>query len=513
MKPSPAAVTLLMCDIVESTALTNRLGDLKSAHLFEQFDWAARNLLHVHDGREIDRTDGFFLLFYRVEAAVRYAEDLHAALEQISRKQGEKIGARIGIHFAEVYLRYNPEQHVARGAKPIEVEGLAKPVTARIMNLATGRQTLISAEAVGMARRAIHDHVDAETWIWASYGEYPLKGIGAPVSIWEVGKRHRAPMQRPAVASPKGPYGRRLALMAVAVSLWLIAGFGFFAFAYPLRHPEVDSCRLYLEGEFETINRGYIVLENGGSYIADVEGSLLEFECLPEGTKVSAVLELGGKDEMIVHVPNITLGAASGTTTISLADARDGLPPNFQIPSESPYPDMPASLPQQRDVTTVDESASTIQVEPVVEPVVPNASTEMSVQVQPSLNNRTTCKPFSSKRCTVNASNAFGSCEIIGKQTCEKNGKWSGCFGSCGFINYGKKDATCCTIISSHEDVPQYDPKTGEYRMVTVPQERKQQYKCKVDCAIAYHCEKDSSSDARCTATTPVTCAAPARCQ
>ena len=53
---------LLFTDVVDST-LVERLGDARAAELWAEHDRRARDLLARHRGREIDRTDGFFLLF------------------------------------------------------------------------------------------------------------------------------------------------------------------------------------------------------------------------------------------------------------------------------------------------------------------------------------------------------------------------------------------------------------------------------------------------------------------
>ena len=50
-------------------------------------------------------------------------------------------------------LRENPAEDVARGAKPLEVDGLAKPTAARVMSLAHGGQTLLTPEAREAAGR------------------------------------------------------------------------------------------------------------------------------------------------------------------------------------------------------------------------------------------------------------------------------------------------------------------------------------------------------------------------
>jgi class 3 adenylate cyclase len=54
---------LLFTDLVRSTNLVERLGDVRSSQLWTEHDRRACDLRAQHCGREIDRTDGFFLLF------------------------------------------------------------------------------------------------------------------------------------------------------------------------------------------------------------------------------------------------------------------------------------------------------------------------------------------------------------------------------------------------------------------------------------------------------------------
>ena len=56
----PLLRTLVLCDLVDSTALTQRLGDQHAAELFRKHDRLARALLPLHGGREIDKTDGMW---------------------------------------------------------------------------------------------------------------------------------------------------------------------------------------------------------------------------------------------------------------------------------------------------------------------------------------------------------------------------------------------------------------------------------------------------------------------
>ena len=54
---------LLLTDLVDSTKLSERLGDLAMAEVWAGHDRVARDLLLRWRGREIDKTDGMLLLF------------------------------------------------------------------------------------------------------------------------------------------------------------------------------------------------------------------------------------------------------------------------------------------------------------------------------------------------------------------------------------------------------------------------------------------------------------------
>ena len=178
--------TLLFSDVVDSTLLTQRLGDARARELWIEHDRGARAALRRQHGREIDRSDGFFLLFDRTVDAVRYALDYHAVLSSLG------MVARVGLHVGDVNLRETPAADVAQGAKPVEVEGLAKPFAARVMALARGGQTLLS----DAARRALGDALDPTLCI-ESHGYYRLKGVEEPVEVFELGSREHCSFTPP----------------------------------------------------------------------------------------------------------------------------------------------------------------------------------------------------------------------------------------------------------------------------------------------------------------------------
>jgi predicted ATPase/class 3 adenylate cyclase len=166
---------LLLTDVVDSTKLSESLGDAAMADAWAAHDRVARDLLPQWRGREIDKTDGMLLMFETAADAVGYALAYHRALATLP----VALSARAGLHVGPVLLRENSADDVARGAKPLEVDGLAKPIAARVMSLARGRQTLLTEAA----RSALGD----SPFRVESHGHWRVKGVAEPLELFEVG--------------------------------------------------------------------------------------------------------------------------------------------------------------------------------------------------------------------------------------------------------------------------------------------------------------------------------------
>jgi predicted ATPase/class 3 adenylate cyclase len=192
---------LLVTDVVDSTQLLERLGDEAAAALWTAHDRAARDLLREWRGLEIDRTDGFLLLFDAAADALGYALAYHRALAKLE----VPLLARAGLHVGPVILRRNDAADVARGAKPLEVEGLAKPTAARVMSVALGGQTLLTAparDALGPAAARLQSH-----------GYWRMKGVAEPIELIEAGE-DGAPFMPP-------PDGAKIYRVVQKDDLWL----------------------------------------------------------------------------------------------------------------------------------------------------------------------------------------------------------------------------------------------------------------------------------------------------
>jgi len=178
-------VALLLTDLVDSAATAQRLGNTVMADVGAQHDRQARDLLRQWRGREIDKTDGFLLVFDSPHDGLGYALDYHRLLARLEASlqaahPGLTLRARAGLHVGSVTLRETPADDVALGAKPLEVEGLAKPLAARVMSTALGGQTLLTAPAV-QALGSIPQRV-------LNHGHWRVKGLQDPIELFEVGE-------------------------------------------------------------------------------------------------------------------------------------------------------------------------------------------------------------------------------------------------------------------------------------------------------------------------------------
>jgi len=211
---------LVMCDLTDSTALVERLGDHAAAELIRRHDRMARVAMQRHGGREIDKTDGFLMLFDQPIDAVGFALDYQRELRMLAEETKQPLSARLGIHVGDVLVWDNAPTDVAQGAKLMEVEGLAKPVAARLMGMARPGQILLSGVAQALARRGERElGMRAGTVRWLEHGRYYLKGLPDPVAVFEVGEAGVAPMRAPP-NSPKAwrakPWWRRPVSLAFA---------------------------------------------------------------------------------------------------------------------------------------------------------------------------------------------------------------------------------------------------------------------------------------------------------
>jgi class 3 adenylate cyclase len=144
--------TLVFTDIVDSTALAERLGQATWRDLLAKHNTGLRRVLNAFHGREVKTTgDGFLVAFDSASRACR------AALSLVAAAQEAGVPIRVGVHTGEVHWVAD------------DVRGLAVHVAARVMALAGPAEVMTSATTADLAAGAGLEFEDA--------GEHELKGV------------------------------------------------------------------------------------------------------------------------------------------------------------------------------------------------------------------------------------------------------------------------------------------------------------------------------------------------
>lgn len=220
---APRLRTLLLTDLCDSTELVEKLGDSLAAELFREHDHMVLILQREWRARLIDRSDGLLLLFERPIDGLGFALDYARGLQELGNARQLKLHARAGLHVGEVLTWRNSDEAVSIGAKPLEVEGLAKPMAARLMTLARPGQILISAVAESLTHRASRELGErGDRLLWKSHGRWRFKGIPTAQEIYEVGEVGLTPLRSPKSSGKAWrdlPLWRRPAALAVEVVL------------------------------------------------------------------------------------------------------------------------------------------------------------------------------------------------------------------------------------------------------------------------------------------------------
>lgn len=152
--------TVLFTDIVESTAVAERIGDQAWKRLLAAHEEDVRTLLAHHRGRLVNTTgDGFVGTFDAPARAIRCALDLVDA----ARKLG--IAIRAGIHTGEVEFAAD------------DLRGIAVHLAARVMAAAEPGTVYVSATTRELTIGAGLEFVDR--------GTRALKGISGQRQVFE----------------------------------------------------------------------------------------------------------------------------------------------------------------------------------------------------------------------------------------------------------------------------------------------------------------------------------------
>ena len=153
--------TLLVTDIVDSTAVAARLGDAAWKEVLARHGDRVRLELDKFRGFEITTTgDGFLAMFDGAARAILCAAAIRDAAEQ------DDLQIRAGVHSGEVERQAG------------NVRGVAVHAATRITALAQPGEVLVSASAVGLLEGSDLELEDA--------GEHELKGLTGPRRVYRL---------------------------------------------------------------------------------------------------------------------------------------------------------------------------------------------------------------------------------------------------------------------------------------------------------------------------------------
>jgi class 3 adenylate cyclase len=157
--PGRVVATILMTDIVGSTAIAERQGDRAWQQTLTDHNRVVRAQLARFRGREVDTTgDGFLATFESAVAAIRCG----GAIRQAVRDAGVEV--RVGIHTGEIEVQAD------------DVAGLAVHATARVMALAGASEVLVSSVTRTLAEGSGLQLVER--------GAHVLKGFSSPIEVF-----------------------------------------------------------------------------------------------------------------------------------------------------------------------------------------------------------------------------------------------------------------------------------------------------------------------------------------
>ena len=157
---------VMFTDIVESTAMTERLGDVMALEMIRSHDSLTRRALADHGGREVKHTgDGITVSFQSVPSAVACGCAIQRAFAEFNRASSQELRVRIGIHVGEPVEEHN------------DLFGATVQIAARVCQAAAPETVVVSG--------AVRDLIGGQ-FVFCELERFHLKGVAAPVTLYRV---------------------------------------------------------------------------------------------------------------------------------------------------------------------------------------------------------------------------------------------------------------------------------------------------------------------------------------
>ena len=159
--------TILFTDIVDSTRLTQHLGDAAAMELVRAHDRIVRAALQETGGKEVKHTgDGIMASFESVNGAIESAVRIQRLLAAHREESEHPIQVRIGISAGEPVTEHN------------DLFGAAVQLAARACAQADPSCVYVSTE--------VQELYDGGTYDFEVRGPFELKGFEEPIPLYEV---------------------------------------------------------------------------------------------------------------------------------------------------------------------------------------------------------------------------------------------------------------------------------------------------------------------------------------
>lgn len=171
----PGIRTVLFTDIVDSTGITQRLGDDAAMTLLEIHDTVVRDALRALGGREVKHTgDGIMASFLSAAAAARCANRIQNALTEYEQKIKElAVKVRIGAAAGEPVENHH------------DLFGSTVQLAARLCSHAQPEQSLVS--------NVVAELCIGKGLTFQDLGEVSIRGFDQPVRVHAIRHTGAAP--------------------------------------------------------------------------------------------------------------------------------------------------------------------------------------------------------------------------------------------------------------------------------------------------------------------------------
>jgi class 3 adenylate cyclase len=163
--------TILFTDIVESTTLTQRLGDARAMAVLRTHDEVVARALERHGGTEVKHTgDGLMAAFPSVVGAIETAVEIQQRLaewsDEVGGAEGDHLRVRIGMAAGEPVTERN------------DLFGATVQLAARLCAKAEPGSILVAGP--------VHDLALGKGFVFRSRGRLRLKGFDSSMPAFEV---------------------------------------------------------------------------------------------------------------------------------------------------------------------------------------------------------------------------------------------------------------------------------------------------------------------------------------